>query len=179
MPRRRIHHLAAMIPLTAAILFAACKGDMSKVRVNANDARIASRDTVRALGPGDIRIASTDSAIELALIGDSLTTGFGAKTRAKIAEATDTASVKNTGFAGDLEKMVKKSVAGALDHELHFPLSTISDARYENGLVQFYDANGRPMHMFEQKNRVNDRVVFSESDAKAFIAAFKAKKAAH
>jgi hypothetical protein len=175
----RVGRIAPVAAVAAAVLFTACKGDVKSVRVNANDAHIAARDTVRTLGPGDIRIASTDSAIELSLVGDSLMTGFGAKTRAKVAAATDTNKVKGTGFAADIEKMVKKTVAGALDHELHFPLSTISDVRYENGLLQFYGKDGKSMHMFERsKDSDGDRVEFSQKDADAFIAAFKAKKGA-
>lgn len=160
----------------------ACKDEKANVQVNGTSVRVnganvafAKRDT-QQLGLGDIRIATTDSAIEIAIIGDSLVGGFGAATRAKIAAATDTGKVKGSGLGANIEKMVKSTVAGALDKEMYYPLSEISDIRYEDGLLVFYDKDGKRMHVMERDHDKSEPSHFTESDAKGLIGVFKAKK---
>src|SRR5881409_3322992 len=86
--------------LVAATLFTGACGDHD-VQINGakvEHASVAKRDTARTIGPGDIRIATTDSAVEVALIGDSLVAGLGAATRSKIKAKTDTNAVTGTGI---------------------------------------------------------------------------------
>jgi hypothetical protein len=167
----------SMTAVTAVAVFSAACRDHEKVRVKANDvnASFAKRDTTRPLGPGDLRIATTDSALEVALVGDSLIAGLGAVTRQKVSSALDTTKVNSSGLGASIEKMVKTTVAGALDHELHVALSEISDIRYEDGLLVFYDKQGKRMHVMERNGDRGHRTKFAEQDAKDFIALFKAK----
>jgi len=162
--------------LVAASLFsAACGGHDIKVDgAKVEHASFAKRDSARALGPGDIRIATTDSAVEIALIGDSLVAGLGASTRNKIKSATDTNAVSGTGIGASFEKMIKSTVASALDHELQIPITEISRIEYENGLLVFYDKNGGRMKIMNSDHD-NAKSHFSEADANNFIAAFKSK----
>lgn len=167
----------AALLLVAAMAIVACRKDSQTIRIKANDATIATRDSWRPLGPGDVRIISVDSAIEVAVIGDSLVGGLGPSARARVKDATDTMSVSGSGFAASIEKTVKGAVASALDHELHFPIRDVSDIRYEDGNLQFYGTNGKPMHVFERSRRRNEPAeLFRPEDANAFIAAFKARK---
>jgi hypothetical protein len=163
---------------TGAIVAIACDGKHD-IKINGGDAgsaTIARRDTGQKLGPGDLRIATTDSAMELALIGDSLVAGFGASTREKIKEATDTSKVSSNGLGASIEKMVKSQVAGALiDHEMHVPLSDVSDIKYQDGMLVLYGRDGKKMHLFERDKGKSKPSQFSEADAKDFIALFKAK----
>jgi hypothetical protein len=162
--------------LVAASSFgAACGGHDVKVNgANVEHASFAKRDSARALGPGDIRIATTDSAVEIALIGDSLVAGLGASTRNKIKSATDTNGVSGTGIGASFERMIKSTVANALDHELEIPISEISRVEYENGLLVFYDKKGGRMKIMSS-DRGDHKSHFSETDANNFIAAFKSK----
>lgn len=169
--------------VVAVVSLAACKDHKADVNVNgttvkvdASNVSFAKRDSSRELGLGDMRIATTDSALEVALIGDSLVAGFGAATRARIHEATDTGTVHGSGLGANIEKLVKSTVAGALDHELYFPLSEISDIQYEDGLLVFYDKDGKRMHVMERDHEKGKPSRFAEADAKAFIAVFKSKK---
>ncbi len=164
----------ALVAGSFALVLTACK-DSHTVRIDANNATLARRDTSQGLGPGDLRIATTDSALELALVGDSLVAGFGASAREKIRKATDTSSVSSSGLGASIERMVKSGVAGALDHEMHVPLSEISDVRYEDGLLVFYDRSGKRTHFFEHDRGRSNETRFSEGDAKAFITVFKSK----
>src|SRR4051812_21148514 len=95
---------SAVAALVAASLFSTvsltgCKGH--DVRISSGSgggsvdkASFAKRDSTRALGPGDLRVTTTDSVVEVALIGDSLVAGLGASTRNKIKIATDTSAVQ-------------------------------------------------------------------------------------
>jgi len=182
MPNLLIARAAGTSSLVVAALVAASSlvagcGDHHDVKVNGasvEHASFAKRDTSRALGPGDIRIATTDSAVELALIGDSLVAGLGTATRNKIKTATDTNAVNGTGIGASFEKMIKSTVASALDHELQIPISEISRVEYENGLLVFYDKKGGRMKIMSS-DREDHKSHFSEADANNFIAAFKSK----
>ena len=176
----RLPQLAAGALIAGVLFVSACGRDNNEIKIRSNGssvdhASIARRDSLRPLGIGDVRIATTDSAVEIALVGDSLFAGLGEATRAKIARATDTAAVSGTGIGAGLEKLVKSTVAGALDHELHVPLSEISNIEYSDGTLVFYDKKGKRMQVFDNDNGRNRPSQFSRADADAFISAFKAK----
>ncbi|HVX39381.1 MAG TPA: hypothetical protein VHB25_07375 [Gemmatimonadaceae bacterium] len=170
---RRSLGLAIAIP----IFVVACRRDRHS-QVGIRDASFVARDTARPLGPGDIRIANTDSSFELALIGDSLVTGLGERVLREINDKTDTSKVEGNGFAAGIEKFVKGTVANALSHELRFPLSEISDVKYENDRLVFYGNDGKPMKLFDNTEVDHKKAneTFAPADAQRFVAAFQAKK---
>ena len=159
--------------------------DNAKVRTSTDrsdhsDATFAKRDTNRTLGPGDVRIFNTDSSYELAVVRDSVIAGFGPKAIAQIQKGTDTTQVKGDGFGASIEKFVKSTVAGALNHEMKYAVADVQRVEYVGGKMEFYWKDGSRMKLFENTKQ-NDKPLsetFSEADAKAFIAAFDAKKAA-
>ena len=169
--------------LVASVIAVGCKD--SEVRTSSSgrdrsDATIAKRDTNRTLGPGDVQIMNADSSIELAVIGDSIVTGLGPKVIAEVAKSTDTSKVKGDGFSASIEKMVKSTVANAMNHEVRYAVADVQRVQFTNGKIEFYWKDGSRMKLFENAKR-NDKPVsetFSEADAKQFIAAFDAKKAA-
>jgi len=184
-PQRSAKHLEATVrqsvaraAVVAAAFFAlACNVDVHH-KSDVKGVTFVSRDSTRHLGPGDIRIASQDSSLELAIIGDSIVAGFGQRVHEKIARETDTSKVNGDGMSASIEKFVKGTVASALNHDMMFPVAEISDVRYEDGFIRFYDNKGNRMNMFEQSRRDRDdeKTRFSEADANAFINAFKARK---
>lgn len=168
--------VAALV--AASSFLTACRDHEMKVNgAKVEHASFTKRDSVRALGPGDIRIATTDSAVEVALVGDSLVVGLGATTREKIRTATDTAAVNGSGIGASFEKMIKSTVASALDHELQIPISEISRVENQDGHLMFYDKKGGRMDIMNYKgsNREQHDSRFSDSDANDFVAAFKSK----
>jgi hypothetical protein len=174
--RRVVAALAASV-----VVVAACHSDRSEKHDDMSHATFAPRDTTRTLGPGDVRIATTDSSLELAIIGDSIVTGFGSKVIDKIREKTDTSDITGDGLGATIQRAVKGTVAKAMDHEIHYPIADVSDIRFEDGGLRFYRADGRKMSVFEN-SRVNGRRVsesFSPEDAQRFISAFRARKASH
>ena len=133
----------------------------------------------RALGPGDIRISATDNDVDLAMIGDTITSGLSEAALAKAQKSTDTTAVKGTGFSASIEKMVKSTVQGALGTRVGFALSDIRSARYENGRIVF-DWVDPKKNIFEHSN-VNGRNVlesFSAADAQRFVDAVNARRKA-
>jgi hypothetical protein len=175
MPNSSSRFALAAALVAASSFTAACRDHDVKIDGgNVEHASFAKRDSSRSLGPGDIRVATTDSMLEVALIGDSVVAGLGAAARNKIKAATDTNAVSGTGIGASLEKMIKSTVAGALDHELEVPISEVTDVQYEDGMLVFYDKNGKRMQI-NNKGKNGERSHFSESDAQAFIAAFRAK----
>lgn len=172
--RMAIAGLAAM-----PFFLAACQGRESKVEVNGahlENGKLVRRDTTRALGAGDIRISSQDSSFDLALVGDSIVAGLGVRVRNKVAVDLDTSKVAGTGLGASIEKMVKGTVASALDHEFVFPVSDVSDVRAQNGGLTFYDKDGKEMNVFKSDKHNDNSKTFSQSDADAFVATFKARK---
>ncbi len=170
--RRCVVGVAIAIPL----LVAGCRHKDSNTTIAG--ASFVARDTTTPLGPGDIRIANSDSSVELALIGDSLVTGFGPRVLREINEKTDTSKVDGNGLAAGIEKLVKGTVANAMSHELKFSLRDISDVKYDGDRLLFYGKDGKQMKLFENTEVDHKKVsqTYSANDARRFVAAFKAKK---
>ena len=166
-----------VVLVTAPLVFGACHTDTQRGTIR--NAAVSSRDSSRVLGPGDIRIVSRDTMIEIALIGDTVVTGLGAKARAKLRTETDTGAVTGTGLGAKLEKLVKSSVQSALNQEFTFPLSSIGDVRYEGAKLELFDSGGKSMAVFggSSSDSSSGHATFSAADAQAFIAAYRAKKA--
>jgi len=146
--------------------------------INIGDASFVARDTNRVLKAGDLRIVTSDSAIELALVGDSIMTGLGKKALEKVRQETDTTAVAGNGLGASIEKIVKNTVANTLNRELHYPIAAISDVRYEDGELRFFAENGSRMRLFES-SKVNGRRMseaFNPDDARRFVDAFHVRK---
>lgn len=175
--RVRVWRVGVAIMATP-LVFGACRGDSRHDGIR--NTGILNRDSSRHAGAGDIQIVSTDSALELSIIGDTVISGLGPKALAKIKSATDTGAVTGSGFAAKLEKLVKSSVQTALNKQLAFPVSSVGDVRFEEGKVQFFDNAGKRVASFSdnssgEKSRGG---MFTTSDAEAFVRVFRAKKAA-
>lgn len=170
----------ALLVSTAAVACKDAEVHTSTGSRDRSDATFASRDTNRMLGPGDVRIMNADSSIELAVIRDSIVTGFGPKVIAEIQKGTDTTNVKGDGFAANIEKLVKSTVANALDHEMRYAVADVQRVQYVDGKIEMYWKDGSRMKLFENTKQNNKPVseTFSETDAKRFVDAFDAKKAA-
>ena len=169
----------AAVLVTAAIGLAACRGEHD-IKVNGSkidDASLVKRDSTRPLGPGDIRIATTDSSVEIGILGDTIVMGLGARVRNKVAVDLDTSKAAGTGLGASIEKMVKSTVANAMDHEIQFPISQVSDVQADSGRLVFLDKDGKQMTMMQSSRKDKDDVkMFKPEDARAFAAAFKARK---
>ena len=128
---------------------------------------------------GDIRVASVDSGVDLALLGDTISGGLSEKTLAKVKHDTDVGAVKGTGFGADIEKMVKGSVQSALATRVSIPLSAVKDVHYDGRKIVF-EWNGKPRTSFANVHVGNKDAMeaFSAADAQRFVDAVRARKQA-
>ena len=167
------------VACVAPLLFLGC-GHRDASDANKGDvpgAKFEARDSARLLGPGDVQIVSTDSAVELAIVGDTVIGGLGTKVLNKVRAETDTTAVKGNGLGANIEKMVKQNVADALAHQMLVPISSIREVTYEHGTLHFTSTSGSNMRVFESSsNGGRDHTTFNEADARRFIAAFDARK---
>lgn len=184
--RRRILVLAA-----GCVLVAACSGrdrNDDRDRSEAARAESASATTTPAMAPaspaeeetlaeGDIRIVTTNGGIDLALIGDSISSGLSPDALRKVREETDTAKVHGKGFGADLEKMVKGTVQGAVAKRAVFPISEVRAVRYDGDRLVF-EWTGGPRKIFDNMKMDGKPLLasFAPEDARRFADAVNARK---
>src|SRR5215204_1988769 len=141
------------IVVAAALLAGACSSKPEdRARDEAPDGGVTisktsvpvSDDSLRA---GDVRIVTTDGSVDLALIGDSISSGLSPTALRKVRAETDTAKVSGTGFGASIEKMVKGTVQGAIGARVSFPASAVREARYDGENIVFEWA-GEPRKIF-------------------------------
>jgi hypothetical protein len=140
-----------------------------------------SRTKLRAsndsLAPGDVRIVTTDGSLDLALVGDSISSGLSPASIEKVRHETDTAAVQGSGFAADMEKMVKGTVQGAIGTRASIPLSAVREVRYDGEKLVF-EWNGAPPKLFVDA-KVNGKPLlasFAPDEARRFAGAVNARK---
>lgn len=161
---------------TLAVL-AACGRHDSKNSVPISTSRNPEAGSARAeLKPGDIRIVAVDNGVDLALLGDTISSGLSQYALDKAKEGTDTSAVTGSGFGASIEKMVKSSVQTAIGTRIAFPLSSVRDITYDNGRIVF-DGTPNPGDIFKN-TKVNGKPLlesFSPADARRFVDAVHAR----
>lgn len=152
----------------------------SRVNLGATGVRGLTRAPDPPLGPGDMRVTSTDGAVVYTLVGDGVRIRLGDSVLAKVRNeigSTDTAS----GIGGLIASTVKGAVGGAVGEALQFavriPVAEIRDLRYEDGRLHFStrDGTGRRGRTGEG---TNSDARFARADAERFIAAVRARQRA-
>ena len=135
------------------------------------------------LGPGDVRVTSTDGMFVLAVIGDTLrmraSDSLAAKVRREMAEKADTA----TGFGGLVARTVTGAVGGVMDvaarYAVRVPVAEVRDLRYEDGQIRFETGReGRRDRGGDGRHENGMSAQFSRADAERFIAAVRARQRA-
>jgi hypothetical protein len=129
-----------------------------------------------SLKAGDVRIVTTNGGVDLALIGDSISTGLSPAALRKVREETDTSKVSGTGFSASIEKMVKDKVQGAIGTRVSFPVSAVREARYDGQKIVF-EWNGEPRKLFDN-TKIDGKPLlasFSPEDARRFVDAVNAR----
>lgn len=131
-------------------------------------ARADARDTVR--------IVSTGGEVDLALIGDTISSGLSTQTLTRAQRDLDTGAVSGSGIGASIERAVKGTVQSALGTRVAFPVSSLRDARYESGKIVF-DWKERPIKGFV-KTSINGKPFlesFAPNDAERFVSAVRAR----
>ena len=173
----RLSDLAVTLAV-AALVAGACRSHDDEAKIPVRLSRTTAPPAAAApLRAGDIRIASVDGGVDLALIGDSISGGLSEKTLAEVRRETDTSAVSGSGLGASIEKLVKGSVQSALRTRVIFPLSAVQDVRYD-GKKLVFDWNGKPQTGFAhvKVDRKDVLESFSSEDAQRFVIAVRARK---
>ena len=164
-----------------------CSGDAERARdeapattttaASAPSGEAAAPVADAPLGPGDVRIVTTNGGIDLALIGDSISSGLSPQAIREVKAQTDTAQVSGSGFGAQIEKMVKGTVQGAIGKRASFPLSEVREVRYDGEKLVF-EWSGEPRKLFEN-TKIDGKPLlasFTPDDARRFADAVNARK---
>jgi hypothetical protein len=177
------HRVRQSIVLTVALAAGACSNKApDRAQDEAPDGGVTiSKSSVPlssdSLAAGDIRIVTTNGGVDLALIGDSISTGLSPAALQKVQTETDTSKVTGTGFGASLERMVKGTVQGAIGTRVSFPLSAVREARYDGEKIVFEWA-GEPRRIFDNA-KLDGRPLlasFAPEDARRFVEAVNARR---
>jgi len=176
------HRVTKAIVVAAAVIASACSSKPAdRAKDEAPDGGTISKTSVPvaddSLNAGDVRIVATNGGIDLALIGDSISSGLSPAALKKVHEETDTARVTGTGFGASIEKMVKGTVQGAIGTRVSFPVSAVRQARYDGEKIVF-EWEGEPRKIFEN-TKVDGKPLlasFSPEEARRFVDAVNARK---
>jgi hypothetical protein len=146
------------------------------VRVGTGGARGLVRGDDPPLGPGDVRVTSTDGALVLAVIGDTVRVRLGDSVAARVRRGVGEGADGGSGFGGFVARTVKGAVGGAMAEATRFavrvPVAEVRDLRYEDGELRFGSERrrrGRDSHTGAR---------FAPADAERFIAAVRARQRA-
>lgn len=189
-PRTTFRMLPVTLGTMLLLSFAACGGGDT----NSSSANSEGRDTeggVRvttdandstALADAEVKITSTDGAITLAVLHDSVVMQLSDSLRQSIAAKVDssTSAEATEGMGGAIAKVVgsavKAAVTSAMGIAVRAPASQMNDLRYENGRL-FFKVEGNSVKINAKGEGSSDGIAFSEADAKAFIDAVEKAKA--
>jgi hypothetical protein len=178
----RLPRLAPLV-LAASVGLAACSvgGDGDDVRVS-----FSADDSARApvLGDGDVAVTSTDGAVVLALVGDTVRMQLSDSLRQHVRATVDSEVGQEAGaIGGAIAKAVGKTVAGAMGFVVRVPVDEVENVRYEDNRIRFETRHntkfsmGGPRHGDDGDGRENG-AQFSEADGRRFVEAVKARQGA-
>lgn len=158
--------------LLAAALLAACgRHDRSDIDVGFDSSHGAVADEV--LGPGDVRITSTDGSVVMALVGDTVRMQLSDSLRQHVKQQLDSST--EGGLGGMITRSVSGIVGSAMGFVMRIPVRDIEEIRYEDGKLEL-QTRGSNHVSFSGKGEGKGR--FSAEDGERFVAAVKARKAA-
>jgi hypothetical protein len=156
--------------LTAAfatiMCFAACGLGGDKQSGQAAVGFSADSAAAMVLAPGDVKITSTDGAVVLAVLGDSVRMQLSDSLRGSVKQELDS-SGKDSKLASMILKSVGTVVNSALGFVVRVHVNDVNNLRYEDGSIRF-DVKGSKINVTTNKQSGSD-AKFSAEDAKKFI----------
>ena len=153
----------------------------SSVETNSkeNGVRVATgaNDSLN-LADADVRINSTDGAITLAVLRDSVVMQLSDSVRAKVKQEMDSSmrsATSDGGVGAAIANVVGSAVSAAVNSAMsiavHAPASAVTDLRYENGRLHFKVKGDNINISSSGKGNDKDGAMFAEADARRFIEA--------
>ncbi len=166
-------HRSLVVVLAAVGLGVACsRGDRGPAV--SFDASASATDM--PLGPEDVRVTSTDGALTLSLVGDTVRMQLGDSLRRAVQQQLDTASGDGVGA------MITRSVGGIVGSAMRFvasaPVQSIENVRYEDGHIRL-ESRGDGRSKFSMSGKGNgEDARFTPADGERFVAAVRRRQAA-
>jgi hypothetical protein len=162
--------ISSLIAVTCALLAAsACDRSPRQSAGSASGAATKS-------SAGSITITSTDRAISLSFVNDTISMGLTDSLVRSARRDMDSSDAPDSGFGGFIAKTVKGAVGTALATRVTYPLSDIRSVRYTDGEIQF-DYRHKHAMSFEAIHENGARSAltsFSPDDARWFVASVQA-----
>ena len=165
---------AAVAALALCLASMACFGD------RAGDFASMPSDTIPlVLGAGDLLITTTDSNMQLGLVGDTVLMQFSEKMRRTLRTDLDTTHLESrNGFGAAIERAVKRKVGAMLGRRLVRPLAEIDAVSLEGNRIVFAYHTRRGFSFDNMKNDDKPTLEsFAPADARRFVDAVQARKA--
>lgn len=126
-----------------------------------------------ALGAGDVMITSTDGALVLAVLGDSVRMQLSDSLRNAVKRDLESEG-KDSKLASTILKSVGTLVHSALGFVVRVHVDNIRDLRYEDGHLRF-DVDNANINLDSGNGKANN-ALFSEDDARRFIEAVERRQ---
>jgi len=179
-----MRHTTRGLMLVGTLLCAAC-GDSDKVPEDKVAVQFsADSKEVTAENDGEVKITSTDGALVLAVVGDSVVIQLSDSLRQSVSDSIK----KETGDKGGVGAIIGNAVSAAVNTAMGFkvrvPAKDVEDLRYENGELRFEGKGGSVnINSGSNSGKTNGGKTnggktnggrFSEEDARRFIEAVKA-----
>ena len=172
----RLARLAAAALLPLALAACSFGGDAEGVAVSFSDA-----DTARevSLGEGDVSVTSTDGAVVLMVVGDTVRMQLSDSLRAHVRAEVDSSVAEDAGAVGGmLARSIGKVVGGAMGFVVRIPVEDVENVRYEDGRIRF-ESRGNTKFSMGNRSDGDDRgngASFTPADGERFVEAVKARQ---
>lgn len=133
--------------------------------------RMASGGVPTRMSGDSLEIRTTDGAIKLGLVHDTVFMGLTDSVLAAAQNDMARDTEAKSAIARTVERLVKKSVSSALQTRLKYPLADIDSAHYSDGAIKFAYRDRRRMAFEDVKqNGHNALQSFAPEDAQKFVA---------
>lgn len=142
--------------------------------VGSSDAEVS--DAAIELGPGDIRITSTNGGFDLMLVGDEIVAGLSDSVLERVRNETQTHE-SGDGLGANIERFVKSTVEDALSKRVRYSVHDLRDVSYERGRIRFEYRGGDEFELLENTKTEDSHLLasFSEEDSRRFVDAVRAR----
>lgn len=169
--------MAGVVVLALGAMLSGCGGDKSDDAEKGSVSVKFDKDhkEATAIGDDDVKITSTDGALVLAVVSDSVILQLSDSLRNSVADSI----ARNTQGKGNISAMIGSAVSAAVGTAMGFqvkvPAKDVENLRYEDGELKFDVKGGKVvMNSKSSGSSKSNGGRFSEADAQKFIDAVKA-----
>lgn len=160
--------------VAASVTLVACSfgGDADGVRVSFSG---APADSAVPLGPDDVVVTSSDGALRLAVVGDSVHVQLADSVRRSVRTQVDSSA--GDGIGGVIARSVGSAVQTAMGFTVRIPVQDVENVRYEDGRIRF-ETRGKSSVSFSRSRGgdTEDGIRVSPADGERFVDAVRRRQ---